>query len=67
MFPLLCADHPAWAVLYEDTQLRDYVKTFDVVGTDPYPIGADPINHPYNKSSANGQESTTATHALSTG
>ena len=28
-------DHPTWAVLYEAPQLRQYLRTFDVVGTDP--------------------------------
>lgn len=32
-------NHPTWVVLYQVTQLGDYVKTFDVIGTDPYPIG----------------------------
>lgn len=30
---------PTWAVLYQVDQLRDYLPTFDIVGTDPYPIG----------------------------
>ena len=43
-------DHPAWSVLYEAGFLAQYMGTFDVVGTDPYPINA-----PYNVSSTNGQ------------
>lgn len=31
-------DHPAWSVLYEASQLRQYIASFDVVGLDPYPI-----------------------------
>lgn len=37
-------------VLYEASKLRQYMNTFDVIGTDPYPI-----NSPYNKSSTDGQ------------
>lgn len=31
-------DHPGWVVLYQYTQIRDYLPSFDVIGTDPYPI-----------------------------
>ncbi|MCE5239992.1 hypothetical protein LLH23_16145 [bacterium] len=31
-------DHPTWIVLYQVGQLELYRKTFDVLGTDPYPI-----------------------------
>ncbi len=31
-------DHPTWVVLYQYDQVRAYLSTFDVVGTDPYPI-----------------------------
>ena len=30
--------HPGWTVLYQYTMIRDYMPSFDVVGTDPYPI-----------------------------
>lgn len=30
--------HPTWVVLYQVGQLEHYRKTFDVLGTDPYPI-----------------------------
>ena len=30
--------HPGWVVLYQYTQLADYMPSFDVIGTDPYPI-----------------------------
>ena len=30
--------HPTWVVLYQVGQLEQYRKTFDVLGTDPYPI-----------------------------
>ena len=31
-------DHPTWVVLYQVDRVRDYLPTFDVIGTDPYPI-----------------------------
>ena len=33
------ADHPTWQVLCEDGEFGQYMGTFDVVGSDPYPIG----------------------------
>ena len=30
--------HPTWVVLYQVDRVRDYIPTFDVIGTDPYPI-----------------------------
>jgi len=33
---------PAWVVLYQVNQVREYLPTFDVIGTDPYPIPKDP-------------------------
>ncbi len=30
--------HPGWAVLYQFDQIQDYMPSFDVIGTDPYPI-----------------------------
>jgi len=35
-------DHPTWVVLYQYTQVRAYLSTFDVIGTDPYPIPGKP-------------------------
>ena len=29
---------PTWVVLYQAGQVRSYLPTFDVIGTDPYPI-----------------------------
>ncbi|MBP5640087.1 MAG: hypothetical protein J6X55_11450 [Victivallales bacterium] len=29
---------PTWTVLYQYTELRGYIGSFDVIGTDPYPI-----------------------------
>jgi len=36
--------HPTWAVLYQYNQVADYLRTFDVIGTDPYPIGRKPAS-----------------------
>jgi len=36
--------HPAWVVLYQVDQIRSYLPTFDVIGTDPYPIPAKPAS-----------------------
>lgn len=35
-------DHPTWAVLYQYDEVRAYLSTFDVIGTDPYPIPEKP-------------------------
>jgi len=35
-------NHPTWIVLYQVGQLDLYRKTFDVLGTDPYPIPQQP-------------------------
>lgn len=37
------ADHPAWAVLFQHDQVREYRGTCDVIGNDNYPIGMRPI------------------------
>lgn len=34
----LDAGHPGWVVLYQQDQIAEYLPTFDVIGTDPYPI-----------------------------
>jgi len=31
-------DHPTWVVLYQVDQVAQYAQTYDVIGTDPYPI-----------------------------
>ena len=31
-------DHPTWAVVYQLQFLRELTPTFDVIGTDPYPV-----------------------------
>ncbi|MBR2838803.1 MAG: hypothetical protein IKE55_08475 [Kiritimatiellae bacterium] len=31
-------DHPTWAVIYQLQFLREMTPTFDVIGTDPYPV-----------------------------
>ena len=35
-------DHPTWVVLYQVDEVRRYLASFDVVGTDPYPIPSRP-------------------------
>ncbi len=37
-------NHPTWVVLYQYRQVRDYINTFDIIGTDPYPIGRRPAS-----------------------
>lgn len=32
-------NHPAWSMLYQFTQTRDFLPSFDITGTDPYPEG----------------------------
>lgn len=34
--------HPAWVVLYQVDQVREYLPSYDVIGTDPYPIPNSP-------------------------
>ncbi|MDD4101049.1 MAG: hypothetical protein PHU80_00260 [Kiritimatiellae bacterium] len=36
-------DHPTWVVLYQYDQVGRYMDTFDVIGTDPYPIPKEPV------------------------
>ena len=33
------SDHPTWQVLCENGAFDEYMGTFDVIGSDPYPIG----------------------------
>ena len=37
-------DHPTWAVFYQLELLRDMMPTFDIIGTDPYPIPDKPLS-----------------------
>jgi len=37
-------DHPTWVVLYQYREVSAYLNTFDVIGTDPYPIGRAPAS-----------------------
>ncbi len=37
-------NHPTWVVLYQFKEVAAYLKTFDVIGTDPYPIGRSPAS-----------------------
>ncbi len=39
---------PTWAVLYQIDQIRSYIPTFDVVGTDPYPLSTKPIRQAWD-------------------
>ena len=43
---LECADpdHPTWAVIYQLQFLREITSTFDVIGTDPYPVPDKPLS-----------------------
>jgi hypothetical protein len=36
--------HPTWCVLYQFREVAAYLNTFDVIGTDPYPIGRSPAS-----------------------
>lgn len=38
MVKALDPDHPAWIVVYQVDELKSYLDTTDVIGTDPYPI-----------------------------
>lgn len=37
-------DHPTWAVFYQLELMRDMMPTFDIIGTDPYPIPDKPLS-----------------------
>ena len=37
-------DHPTWAVIYQLQFLRDIIPTFDIIGTDPYPVPDKPLS-----------------------
>ncbi len=37
-------NHPTWVVLYQVREVEHYIRTFDVIGTDPYPIPARPAS-----------------------
>ena len=37
-------NHPTWVVLYQFRDVAAYINTFDVIGTDPYPIGRAPAS-----------------------
>ncbi len=37
-------NHPTWIVLYQFREVAAYLRTFDVIGTDPYPIGRSPAS-----------------------
>ena len=37
-------DHPTWAVIYQLQFLREIIPTFDIIGTDPYPVPDKPLS-----------------------
>ncbi len=37
-------DHPTWVVLYQVGEVGRYLNSFDVIGTDPYPIPGRPAS-----------------------
>jgi hypothetical protein len=37
-------DHPTWVVLYQVDQIAQFLPTFDIIGTDPYPIPGRPAS-----------------------
>ena len=37
-------DHPTWAVVYQLQFLRELTPTFDIIGTDPYPVPDKPLS-----------------------
>lgn len=39
---------PTWVVLYQYNQIRSYIPSFDVIGTDPYPIPSRPASAAYD-------------------
>ena len=41
-------NHPTWVVLYQIDQVGKYLPTFDVIGTDPYPIPTHPPSRAAN-------------------
>lgn len=36
--------HPTWSVVYQIESLREYMPTFDIIGTDPYPVPRRPLS-----------------------
>ena len=37
-------DHPTWSVVYQLQFLRELAPTFDIIGTDPYPVPNKPLS-----------------------
>ncbi len=37
-------EHPTWSVVYQIESLREYMPTFDAIGTDPYPVPERPLS-----------------------
>ena len=44
-------DHPSWMCVYQYDHMRGYMPTFDVAGSDPYPIDQYPIDMCYTYAS----------------
>lgn len=44
MLEMLDPEHPTWAVVYQMESLREYMPTFDAIGTDPYPVPKRPLS-----------------------
>lgn len=44
MLERLDPDHPTWSVVYQIESLREYMPTFDAIGTDPYPVPRRPLS-----------------------
>jgi hypothetical protein len=37
-------DHPTWVVLFQVNEISAYINSFDIIGSDPYPIGRKPAS-----------------------
>lgn len=37
-------DHPTWIALYQISEVRGYLPSYDIIGTDPYPVPHKPIS-----------------------
>ena len=44
MLEQLDPGHPTWSVVYQIESLREYMPTFDAIGTDPYPVPRRPLS-----------------------
>ena len=53
MLKALDPEHPVWIVLDRPQNIRRYIRCFDAVGSDPYPIGA--MGADYNRTEMTGE------------